>query len=642
MLKSSLGVLLAATAVSLTLCRSAGAAPPSDELLPDTTQAYISVGDVDVLADAWRQTQVGQLLDDERMKPFTDDLRRQLEEKWLRSHARLGLSLDDLLELASGELSLAVVSPPKGAASVVVLADVTGKEEAAAATINKVSATLLKQGAKRTERKTQGVTLTVFESPPKRGEDEVSHVIYFLHGGLFAASDRLDVATDLAGRLTRLEKKASLKNLAGLKAYQAVMKRTAQAEPKLQPHLRWFVDPIGLAEAARTWQEHRRGDTDYLKVAKNQGFTALRGAGGLVNFNADPYGVLHRTFVFAPQPYQLAMRMLSFPNGGEFDPQPWVSREISTYVSFYIDPLNAFNHFETLFDEIYGEQGVWKDTLRSIEEDPNGPGINLGRDLVAHLGQRATVITDYELPITPASQRRLLAIEVKNVKKLVAAIDKQMREDPNATKRKIGGYDVWEIVPEEDAEVELDIQDGDDDDADDEEAQPGGMARPGVLTRSAVTVADGYLLVSSHISMLEKILTKLPTHERLTADPDYKLVQAELGNLITGQSAARGFSRTDEQLRVSYELFRQGKMPEADTFLGHFLNLLLGEEKEGVTRKARLDGEKLPEFKVVEHYLGPAGSFAASEEDGWFLQGFTLNKQGPLAKGAGREQPSRQ
>jgi hypothetical protein len=109
-----------------------------------------------------------------------------------------------------------------------------------------------------------------------------------------------------------------------------------------------------------------------------------------------------------------------------------------------------------------------------------------------------------------------------------------------------------------------------------------------------------------------------------------------------GQTAARGFSRTDEQLRVSYELFRQGKMPEADTFLGHFLNLLLGEEKEGVTRKARLDGGKLPDFKVVEHYLGPAGSFAVSEEDGWFLQGFTLDKQGPLAKGAGRELPSRQ
>lgn len=638
MLKSSVGVLLAATAVMLILCSSAQAAPPSDELLPDTTQAFVSVPDVDALADAWRQTQVGRLLDDERMQPFTKDLRRQLEQKWLKSHARLGLSLDDLLELASGELSLAVVSPPKGAASVVMLADVTGKEEAAAATIKKVGATLIKQGAKRTERKTQGLTLTVFESPPKRGQGEVTHVIYFLHDGLFAASDRLDVATDLAGRL----KKPTPKNLAGLKAYQAVMKRTAEAEPKLKPHLRWFIDPIGLAEAARTWQEHRKGDTDYLKVAKNQGFTALRGMGGLVNFNADSYGVLHRTFVFAPQPYQLAMRMLSFPNGGEFDPQPWVSREISTYASFYIDPLNAFDHFETLFDEIYGEQGVWKDTLRSIEEDPNGPGINLRRDLVAHLGQRATVITDFELPITPASQRRLLAIEVKNVKKLVAAIEKQMRDDPNSTKRKIGEYDVWELVPEEDVEVELDIQEGDGDEGGAGGAPGAAMARPGVLTRSAVTVADGYLLVSSHVSMLEKVLTKLAPPEQLTADADYKLVQAELDNLQVGESAARGFSRTDEQLRVSYELFRQGKMPEADTFLGHFLNLLLGEEKEGVTRKARLDGGKLPDFKVVEHYLGPAGSFAVSEEDGWFLQGFTLDKQGPLAKGAGRELPSRQ
>jgi hypothetical protein len=638
-LKSSLGFLLAGITITFSPLAAAGAAPPSDQLLPETTRAFVSVPDVDALIENWDQTQVGQLLDDERMKPFTKDLRRQLEEKWLRSHARLGLSLDDLIDLASGELALAVLLPPKGAASMVVLADVADKEQAATETIKKVSATLLKQGAKRTERKAHGVTLTVFESPPKRGESEVSHVIYFMHDGLFAASDRLDVATDLAARLAKLANKSKLTNLAGLEAYRAVMKRSDQAQPQLQPHLRWFIDPIGLAEAARTWQQHRKGDTDYLKVAKNQGFTAIRGAGGQVNFNAGKYGLLHRTFVFAPQPYRLAMRMLSFPNGDEFQPQPWVSREVSSYASFFIDPLNAFDKFESLFDELYGDEGIWKDTLKSIEEDPNGPGINLRRDLVAHLGQRATVITDYELPITPASQRKLLAIEAKNAKKLVAAIEKQMIGDPNATKRKVGDYDVWEVVPEEEAEIELDISEGDGEEG---AAPGGGMARPGVLTRSAVTVADGYLLVSSHVSMLEKVLTKVATHEQLNADADYKLVQAEFANLHADKCAARGFSRTDEQLRVSYELFRQGKMPEADTFLGHFLNVLLGEEQEGVTRKARLDGGKLPDFKVVEHYLGPAGSFAVSEQDGWFLQGFTLGKQGPLAKGARRESRSRQ
>ncbi|HEV3025118.1 MAG TPA: hypothetical protein VGX76_21755, partial [Pirellulales bacterium] len=61
---------------------------------------------------------------------------------------------------------------------------------------------------------------------------------------------------------------------------------------------------------------------------------------------------------------------------------------------------------------------------------------------------------------------------------------------------------------------------------------------------------------------------------------------------------------------------------------------LMGEEKEGVTRKPRLDGSKLPEYKIVERYLGPAGSFATSEKDGWLLVGFTVGDEAQLANEA--------
>jgi hypothetical protein len=46
-----------------------------------------------------------------------------------------------------------------------------------------------------------------------------------------------------------------------------------------------------------------------------------------------------------------------------------------------------------------------------------------------------------------------------------------------------------------------------------------------------------------------------------------------------------------------------------------------------------LDGSKLPDFNVVRRYLGPGGASFTSEKNGWFVVGFTLNKEIPLMAG---------
>ncbi|HET6881011.1 MAG TPA: hypothetical protein VFI31_12695 [Pirellulales bacterium] len=631
MLKLSLWPYLGAVAGIVLTVQAAWAVPPAETLLPESTKGFVVTADIDTLLDRWDQSPLGKLLNDPLMKPFKEDLRRQIKEKWAKSHVRLGIKIEDLQGIATGEACLAVLMPKGEDASLVVLADVTGKEKEAAARLDKVAATLKSQGAKATRQKLPGVEISVFDTAPKQAGQRPTTTVHFIKRGLFVATDSVPLAREIAARLEHAKAEHSL---ASVGAYQIVMKRCREADPDLQPDLRWFMEPIGLAEAMRTWETNRRkGSTDYLKVAKNQGFTAVKGIGGFANLSINGYGVQHRTYVYAPPPYQLAMRMAVFPNGGDFTPPDWVSRDVSSYMSFQTDMLNAFDHFDTLFDEIYGEEGVWKDTLDSIEEDPNGPQINLRRDLVQHLGDRATVITDYESPITPTSQRRLLAIEAKKADKLATAIDRSMTGDERARKIEIEGCDVWEIIPDEDTVPELEIDDG----------STGRRRRliereegnrEVTLTNSAVTVAKGYLMVASHVDLLRKVLANVDARQKLVNDRDYQMVAAELPKLGSNNDCARGFSRTDEQFRVMYELFQQGRLPEADTFLAHFINFVVGEEKEGVTRKPRLDGSKLPEYKVVQHHLGPAGTFVTSEKQGWFVVGFTAGGNAQLAKEA--------
>jgi hypothetical protein len=43
-------------------------------------------------------------------------------------------------------------------------------------------------------------------------------------------------------------------------------------------------------------------------------------------------------------------------------------------------------------------------------------------------------------------------------------------------------------------------------------------------------------------------------------------------------------------------------------------------------RDQEIEGEEMPDYQVVRRYLGPAGVFATSESDGWFVVGFMLPK----------------
>ncbi len=178
--------------------------------------------------------------------------------------------------------------------------------------------------------------------------------------------------------------------------------------------------------------------------------------GGYASFSSEGFDLVHRTAVYAPLPYKNAMKMLVLLNGKDYTPQKWVPREIATYSTLYFDVLNAFDNFGPLFDELYGagESGAWADVLKGEKEDPNGPQIDLREELFKKLGQRVSMLTDYELPITTASERLLFAIESTDDKAVAKALQKWFGNDPTAKRREIDGHVIWEIVENEGPEMD--------------------------------------------------------------------------------------------------------------------------------------------------------------------------------------------
>jgi len=640
------------------------AAVPSEQIFPATTKGYLSIPNFDTLEKEFDKTQWGQMVADPVMKPFADDLKRQLQQKWTRNHEKLGLTWDDMRHVPSGEVGMSKILHTPKIAVTAISADVAGKMNDARELMKKVDANLKAKKCSVESRTERATTLAVYTHPKKPTQKVADIAVIFLHEKQqqLISCDNLDVALAILRRMDG----AKTDNLAGVKAYQESLAQCRKQAGELAPHIRWFVEPFGYIAANRISNPGRkRQGQDMVQILKDQGFTCIQGLGGFINLNQGEFDILHRTMAYAPavtgdqrlaseplkkdtDKYRLAARMLNFPNGGDHLPAKWIPRDLATYVSFNGKLQSGFEYSKTLVDAMADDE-IFEQVLRSLKDDPNGPQVDIRKEIVAHLGERVMVFSDYSLPITPESERLLMAIEVKDEAPVAKGIRKLMENDKHHVRSEIGGVEAWEVAEEKAAalpKLDLDIPFAH---VEAPKAEPKKKDKK-MLSGKAMAVTQGYLLVASNNDILRRVLDPQPDEGSLAASVDYQLVRESMQRLGSiqalgpGDSCCQTFSRTDEEYRPTYELIRSGQMPQSQTLMGKLLNGMLSEplseeeEDEGVVklRQQEIDGRKLPEYDRVRRYLGPAAIYVNSLEDGWFATGFFLSKQAPRVVAQGK------
>jgi hypothetical protein len=662
--------LLAAAAVFLaTTIRVTDAAQPSETLLPGTTKGFVSIPDLARLEGDFNGTQLGELVNDEIMQPFVEDLKRQIREGGARRLEKLGVTFEELRAIVGGEVALAVVQPSPTGAAALALIDVSGHEREARELLDRMVANLTRQGGRRIRAATDS-SVAVFELPRREGERQARQTASFLKGSLLCIGDDVRSVEDVL----RATSAGRTDSLAKATAYEAAMARCdgARGENGKTPHLRWFVEPFGYAECLRIMDPPAdKPNPDVLKVLRKQGFTAILGLAGQLTFDAERYELVHRMMVYAPpsraggrDKYTLGARILDFPNSGNLKAQRWAPRDLATYCTWNWRIPEAFAASKTLVDEWVGEpeNDIFQSVLDDLRDAKDGPRVDIEKDLIGHLGPRVTLITDYQTPVGPKSERWLAAVEAANTRTVAAALEKAVKNEPGVRRHQIDGFTVWEVTEQQTAvteELKIEVPGGSIRHADleTEELQPvvfqPGKARAKRKTRRpqkkqqqrqiqnvALTVAYDHLMVASHLDYLERMLkhakaqvdapangTKAAAVEQLASAADYRRVEDEMAALGAEATAARVFSRSDEAFRINYELLRTNEMPKSQSIMGKLLNELLSDSKPGTVRKARLDGSKLPPYDAVRRYLGPAGTFIVTEDDGWFVTGFMLSKE---------------
>ena len=629
----------------------ASAVVPAQKLLPDSTCLYVSFPDVQSMRTNFKATQLGQLVADPVMKPFAEDLVEQLRDRFSQTDVELGLKWDDLEGVFAGEVCLARTLPGRGEHAVMLLIDVTNQDAALKKLRETLARNMQKRNATSSKKQIGSTQVTRYQLPKKEVWEIKPRETYFaVVQDQVVVTNHEGLATDV---ITHAEgNRTAAKRLESVPTFREVMGKVEASAGNLKPDIRWYVDPFQLADVVRNSRLKRKRNRNIVAILRGQGFSAIRGIGGHINFSANDLEVIHRTFVFAPpvtnQPTKFngAARVLNFPPTSHLPVPKWVPRELATMTSLNWNVLNGFNYSTALIDQVVNSPGFVEDVLSSFETDKNGPQINIRMELLAHLDDHILTFSDYELPITTKSERILAAIRIKegSEKAVSQALKQLWKGEPDARAVEIGQHVVWEIVPEE-AEDLSDID------------LPGAIPLPGgdlddggggddlKLPNAAMTVARGadpnspaYLMVATNISLLKKVLAKnRPPHETLGASVDFQYVNETLNKMGAGKDSLRFFSRTDEEYRSAYEMIRMGKMPESESLLGRVLNRMLGPQEKNVIRKPEIDGRKMPDFQVVRRYLGPAGVFMTPEADGWSVTGImvskeTMAKDGPKAK----------
>ena len=200
---------------------------------------------------------------------------------WMGARDKLGFSIDDLRGIPAGEVAVALIQPGPDRAAVILLADVTGNQEKAEEMLKQVGENLIRQGAAKKAEKAGDTTLEVFDLPkhdPKDDAEPKRQAVYVVKGDLLIVADSVAVVRSV---LDRLDGKSGAR-LADLAAFQAVMERCKKDAGDAVPQIRWFLDPFGYIDTARTYVPERdrpRGKR-MLDTLRNQGFEAIQGIGG--------------------------------------------------------------------------------------------------------------------------------------------------------------------------------------------------------------------------------------------------------------------------------------------------------------------------------------------------------------------------
>jgi hypothetical protein len=480
------------------------------QLLPKNTLVFASMPDVKEYKANFDKSVTAAMYRDKELQPFIEDVRKKLTET---TEKELGVTLDELIAIPDGEVTLALMERPAKRLAPVLIVDYGDNSE----TIDKLLKKLHEALSESTEHSTQDLQdVTVQVYTLKEEDGPFKRLVYFNEDKCLVFSTEIEALKEV---LDRWEGDNS-DTLANNEIFKQVMDRCKYESE--DPTSIWFVNPIGLVQAGLSMATEVNPQAGMVGIfLPTLGLDKLRGWGGATYSSAGDYDTITKSYVFAEKPAGV-LNIFQFPTT-DLAPPKWVPADSSLYFSGNWSLPQAYQAIETLIDGIQG-RGTTARTLDKIANDEDGPGIHVKKDVLDLLDGKFHMVQASEEDETVP--HFLLAFDVKDVPRLKQTLAKAAKSVPQLETRDFNGETIYEMDSGEDQAVSF-------------------------------AVAAGHFVFTNDTPALEAMLRATATAP-LSESTAYRMIAKH----FPAKTSMLSFSKSDAQMKAVYDLLKNSQQVE--------------------------------------------------------------------------------
>jgi len=560
---------LAAALLPRLSLRAEDEAVPTDRLLPPDVSVYVSIPDVDELKGRWFKTAFGSLTQDSVFEPFKGEITKALELVSSEIKKELGVSLNDFLEIPSGEFAFAVLTPQGKKPAVAMFLDFGDNKKTVDALMEKAEKALA-ENAESDDEEIDGTNVTSWKF--KEG-GPFNQMAYFIKDSMLVVSSDLDTAK---GVLSRWDGKHS-DTFADNDNYNLILEKCSTDDDN--GLFVWYLNPNSLIQAVVTQAAAQNPQAALaMGFLDPLGITALKAIGGSYDMATENFDSITKSLLVIEQPTKGLMNIFQFP-AIEQKPPKWVSASTSAWFSLNWDIAGAYTAIESMVDMFQGP-GTVAALIDQFAQQEGGPKVHLKKDVIDVVSGRIQVVLEpgKKKDDEPAQDRIVVALGLKDAKKFQATLTKltKMQGFPGQTREFQGSTIIEFEVP--------DISGG-------LEPKTAGLA-----------IGKDQLMFSNDVTAIESMLRGSTDEDALVDSAAYKTIAEHL----PAKSSIVSFSRNDSQIETLWEMAKGGQA-----------GLLLPQ----------IDFSKLPEFDSVKKYLTPNGGYSVPDKKGVLFVSFGTKKK---------------
>lgn len=561
--------------------------PVAPKLLPEQTLAYFRVLDTPQLIARFRETSIGRMGQDEAIKPLVSEFYAALQDLWSNIEERVGLPLNQVLDIPQGEICIAFVAVPEGPTGLVVILDVKDRLLAARKLLEKGEVFATENQFSKTTEKLDGHDINLYAGP----NGNVRAVQLEREGTIVITSGKPVMQLVLDAWAGKVEK-----TLADNDRFNTIMNR-CQGTPDDPPQITYYADPISLVKLAARGNVAAQTGLALLPVL---GVDGIQGLGGSLIFSTGEFDDVSHFHLLLENPRNGVVEMLAM-GSGDTTPENWVPADAMSYLTVHWNIDETYRKGAKLYNSLMAEGAAEAEIKRRVQD---AIGLDFETEILAHVTGRVTHSSWVQKPVKLNGGANILGLKLKDGKAFEPVFEKLTEKfAENLEKRSFAGTTYYAIKRPERDEAE----------------PPMNFRRPDPCL---AILGDYFIMTDSSLALEEAITTNNSPSKSLAGELDFKLIASKIKRQVGGDAPGMvQFTRPETTMKMLYDLAQTEETKGA-----------LARQAEGGNQFfSRLDkamkDNPLPPFSVIAKYFAPGGGMVVNDETGFHYTGFTLKRK---------------